>query len=237
MQSAIYAAIASDDDMPATSVGMTIYRNAYRARLLGALKESFERTRQWAGDQAFNAAACHYILKEPPRDWTLDTFGASFPDCLSDLFPEDPELPELAWLEWSMQRAFAAVDGPALSAEALAAAGFEEGDWDHVSFSLRPGTVWRRIETNCADIWLALQNDQALPVVAPCEEGAGLLVWRRGFSPQFRLINRVEVRAIGQVADGATLGEIMSEVLPEQGGLMLATWLSDGLLAEARRNS
>ena len=100
--------IADDDGMAPSSTGMAIYRDAYRGRLLAALETSFERTRRWTGEDTFTAAACHFILTHPPAGWTLDAYGADFPDLLAALFADDPEVAELAWLAWQMSQAFAA---------------------------------------------------------------------------------------------------------------------------------
>lgn len=50
--------------------GLAIYRNAYRARLLDCMRESYDRTWTWMGDEAFSAAACHHLILHPPGNWT-----------------------------------------------------------------------------------------------------------------------------------------------------------------------
>lgn len=233
MQAAFRAAIASpDDDQPLDSIGMTIYRDAYRGRLLNALEVSFERTRQWVGEDPFLAAACHYILSEPPRGWTLDDYGAEFPDALCVLFAKDPEVAELAWLEWHMQRAFAAVESAPLTAESLSSMQLDEQGWDRLRLALRPGVAWRTVTTNCAEIWLALKAGRDLPEATAAEQNAALLVWRQELDPHFRVTDHDEARALASLAQGACLGQIASEVPPEQVGAWLAQWLSDGLLLE-----
>ena len=45
-QRAFVAEITADDELPPSSLGMEIYRTAYRGRLVDALMVSFERTRR-----------------------------------------------------------------------------------------------------------------------------------------------------------------------------------------------
>lgn len=223
---------ASDDDNTQTSTGMAIYRDAYRGRLLTALEVSFERTRRWVGEQPFTGAACHYILTNPPRGWTLDDYGASFPEQLAGLFGDDPEVAELAWLEWHMQRAFAALDAPELTAEVLAAVGYRDQDWARVCFVPATSFVMRRVSTNCTDLWESLTGPEI-----PCEwvkhdPDAYLVVWRRDVSPHYRIIDPEEARALELLTNGATFGDVAAITPPEALGPRLARWLSDGLFSE-----
>lgn len=229
---AFYAEIAAaDDGIPPSSPGMEIYRNAYRGRLLAALETSFERTRAWVGTEAFTAAACHYIIAFPPRGWTLDDYGADFPSILHELFAQDPEVAELAWLEWHMQRAFAAPDGPVLDAAALTCAGYADADWERIRFTMNSGFAGRWIATNCADIWHCHGQDPRGEVPVRTEQRRFLLVWRAGLSPVFRITDATEGMLLEKLAGGAAFGEVATMTDPGTLGPLLRRWLSDGLLA------
>ena len=88
---------------------MAVYHHAYRAQLLGTLRDTFEKSWSWMGDEAFDKAAYAHIEAHPPSSWTLTVYGAGFDRSLAELHPNDPEIAELAWLEWHLRRAF---DGP-----------------------------------------------------------------------------------------------------------------------------
>ena len=49
------------------------------------------------------------------------------------LYPDDPEVPELAWIEGALGEAFVAPDAPALSAADLA-----DIDWDRAVLAFTP---------------------------------------------------------------------------------------------------
>lgn len=231
-QIAFRAEIAADDDAPPSlSPGMAIYRNAYRGRLLEALAVSFERTRRWVGEEPFFAAACHYILTAPPTGWTLDDYGADFPTLLAELFAGDPEVAELAWLEWHRQQAFAAPDRPVLGTRELLAVGYTDGDWDGLTFRVAAGVAMRPIATNCTALWDALGEDEFADFAVADSEGSGLLVWRAGLSPHFRTIMADEWDALNRIAGGAPLGRLAEHEDPAELGAWLARWLADGLFS------
>ena len=236
-QTRFLAEITADDDAPPSSLGMEIYRNAYRARLIGALESGFERTKRWVGDEAFEAAAAHYILTQPPHSWTLDEFGAQFPALLAELFADDPEVAELAWLEWHMQQAFGALDLPELDAVQLGAAGLDEDGWNNLHFTMAAGFAARAVQHELADLWHGLAPDGTARPANPLRAAQHLIVWRHAFRPHFSLLDPAEFAVLERLADGAPLGEAgqvleAHEDSAEQFGQWLATWLSEGLFAD-----
>jgi hypothetical protein len=229
--------IAADDDAPPSSIGMGIYRNAFRARLIGALESGYERTRRWVGDDAFEAAAAHYILTQPPSSWTLDAFGAQFPALLAELFAGDPEVAELAWLEWHMQQAFAAPDLPELDAARLGNAGLAERDWENLRFTMAAGFVTRAVSHDLSGLWVALTPAETVKPENPPHADNHLIVWRRALRPHFRLLEPAEFSALDHLIKGATLGQSGAALEhagrdPEQLGGWLAGWFSEGLFAD-----
>lgn len=228
------AEIAADDEVPPSSLGMAIYRNAYRARLADALAVSFERTRRWVGDEMFDRAAAHYILSRPPQSWTLDAYGTDFPQVLGELFAQDPEVAELAWLEWHLQQAFAAPDRATLTPEALASTGLGEADWEHLRLAPAAGLARRSVSHDLAMLWHALADGQAPDRQLAAAEPAVLLVWRKDLSPHFRLLAPDEFAALEPLLDGASFGEAAGRA-GEEGllrfGQWFAQWLQEGLFS------
>jgi hypothetical protein len=77
--------------------GLAVYLNNYRGQLMTCLSESFATVRAWLGEAAFDAAAAMHIDRLPPHNWTLDAYSLEFPDTIDALYPEDPEVGELAY--------------------------------------------------------------------------------------------------------------------------------------------
>ncbi|MFM9853093.1 MAG: putative DNA-binding domain-containing protein [Sphingomonadaceae bacterium] len=234
----------NDDDLAtpfgaAATPGLSVYRNAYRARLMECLRNSFEKVWSWVGDEAFDAAACHHIILTPPHSWTLDDYGDGFDQTLASLFPGDPEIPDLAWLEWAMQRAFASLDGPVVTPADLTSDAMANCDWDNVTFSFVDSLQTRIITSNCTGIWLALANETDMPELITLEDFAALHVWRKGFSPQFYVADENEHRALTMAMAGDSFGQICEALADHQStdeaiaaaGGMLGRWIGEGMVA------
>lgn len=225
---------ASDEATAPSSLGMEIYRNAYRARLLTALEVSYECTRRWVGEDAFAAAACHYVISHPPHDWTLDRFGAQFPAVLASLFANDGEVAELAWLEWHLQQAFAAPDLPELSGLQLAQAELRDDDWEQLYLTMSAGYAALQVGHDCTGLWQALRDDKLAGfTLTPTNQGM-LVVWRQALIPRFRVLDSDEFTALETLAQGQSFGRVATmagDGGAAQLGGWFAQWLSEGLFA------
>lgn len=223
--------------------GLEVYRNAYRARLISALRAGYERVWTWVGDAAFDAAAAHHLILHPPTSWTLDDAGKGFDVTLAELFPQDPEVAELAWLEWAMQCAFTAADAETLDATGFATrtAGFDEADWASLRLMFAPSLVVQAVRTACADIWRAMAEAGDAPEAVVLDEAATLIVWRDGLQPRFRVLAPDEAEALAAMQRGASLGEVcqsLATMLGEEqasaeAGAILGRWIGDGLIVGA----
>ena len=212
---------------------LAVYHHAYRAQLLDCLRDTFERVWAWLGDTAFEAAARRYIESHPPRSWTLGAYGDNFYRTLSGLYPDDREVAELGWLDWSLRRAFDGRDATPVAAGALS-----NIDWDHAILCLVPTLRMRSISTNCAAIWTALSEKSTPPAAARLHAPMALRVWRKGFAPHFRAVDSIEQRVLLMACDGASFAAICTAIAertesaraPEVAGALLAGWLQDGLI-------
>jgi len=213
--------------------GLAVYHHAYRAQLIASLSDTYEKVWAWLGDDAFEAAASRHVEANPPRSWTLSDYGQAFVQTLADLYPADPEVAELAWLDWSLRRAF---DGP--DATPVDPGALEDVNWDAAVFDFVPTLRLGVLTTNAAAIWSALAEDETPPAAQSLATPAGMRVWRRDLSSQFRSISLDELRALERALAGATFPEICDcatedsspERAHEVAGQMLGQWLLDGIV-------
>jgi Putative DNA-binding domain len=212
---------------------LAVYHHAYRAQLLDSLRDTFERVWAWLGDAGFEAAARGYIESHPPRSWTLSDYGDDFDRILAGLYPDEREVAELAWLDWSLRRAFDGRDATPVTAGALS-----DIDWDRAILCIVPTLRIRSISTNSAAIWTALSEKNAPPAAARLHAPTALRVWRKEFSPHFRAVDSIEQHALLMACDGASFAAICAAIAdrteparaPEVAGSLLAGWLQDGLI-------
>jgi len=106
---------------------LSIYANAFYARLLECLGACFPILKQALGDEVFDSFAFEYLQRYPSRSYTLDRLGENFPRFLEETRPERetagavdwPDfLIDLATLEWTIAKVF---DGPGVEGQPLLA--------------------------------------------------------------------------------------------------------------------
>jgi hypothetical protein len=250
LQDAFLASL-HDDDAPlppgldaTRAAGMAVYRNGYRARLLDVLADSYARTARLVGPDAFHQAAAHHLIAHPPSAWTIDRAGEGFANTCGELFAHDPDVAELAWLEWAMQCAFTAADEAPLTHAGFAAAtaGFDASDWEQLVLVPIAGTALRRVTHDLPRLWRSLADDADQPVVERLEARHWLLVWREGEEAVFALLSDHEGEALKAALHGGTFGDICAglteRLAPEEAaaaaGAILNHWLELRLIGSIR---
>lgn len=221
------------------AAGLEIYRNNYRSALVEALRSTFERTERLVGEASFARAAAHHLITHPPSSWTLDLAGDGFAETCKTLFAKDPEVAELAWLEWSMHLAFVARDAEPLSSETFLAQviGYGEGDWTDLKLDFVPSLALSEVTHDLKSLWSSLSNEAPAPRIIDLAETAMCLVWREGERPVFTTVPLAEGRALSAMLSGATYGEACDMLLASEGsaaiemaGTMLRRWLYEGMV-------
>lgn len=216
---------------------LAIYHNAYRARLVEALRDGYGHTLAYLGDEGFDAAARAYLSAHPSAHPNLRWFGAAFAGWLLGTCMDDPDIGELASLDWALRRAFDAADAPVLGLDELAALPAE--DWSRVGFEFQPSGQRLRLEHNTLAIWQAIDQDLTPPEATRLDRPTELLVWRRELQPHFRSLGSLEASAIDRLMQGvgfAATCEALSAEFPEADiapatGAMLRRWIDEGLLS------
>ena len=228
-----FGAWLRDGDAEAAAPGMRVYQNNYRASLSACLEDGFARTRAWIGDEAFARAMVEHICRVPPSSWTLDAYPRDFPDTLAFLYPDDPEVAELAGLELALAEAFVGLDAAALTqADAV------NIDWDRAILHFAPTLDFRPATTNAHAIWSALVEEKLPPRVENLAGAHALLVWRQDLISRFRLIDAREEQALALARSGLSFADLCAAVVTVEGeaagialaGQWLGRWLADGLL-------
>lgn len=214
-----------------------IYHHAYRARLLDNLRDAFEKTWAYLGDDAFDEAALAFVEARPPVHRNLRWHGAKFPQTLAERFPHDPDIAELALIDWQLRRAFDGPDAEPLAPAALA--GLDAAHWESVGFRFVPTLFLAPLRFNTLTIWHAIDQEQTPPPAAPLPDAAWLLIWRKGWQPHFRTLDSGEYATLSQLHAGASFARVcasLAEQRSEEDATALAAgylgiWLQDGLIA------
>jgi len=220
--------------------GLEIYRNNYRVALVEAIRSTFERTERLVGEDSFRQAAAHHCIAHPPYSWTLDLAGAGFAETCTELFADDPDVGQLAALEWAMGQVFTAADAEPLTIENFAGqtAGFAEEHWSALRFEFMPGLTILETSYDLVQLWSVLDGEGAPAEPILLETPCAVVVWREEERPVFVLRAKWEGEALLAMQRGAPFGEACASVVAALGedngaaeaGAMLARWLADGMV-------
>jgi hypothetical protein len=213
--------------------GLSVYQNNYRVQLVDCLRVSYPHVQSWLGEDNFLAAAITHIDRYPPHAWTLDAYGDNFADTLTLLYPDNPEVHELAWIELALSRAFVAPDAQALTLDALA-----NVDWDSARLQLTPSFAAQVVTTNAADIWSALQRNSQPPEAEMLAAPAAVVVWRRQFTVTLEAVDALEHAALLQLQEHGSFDAVCGLLVEQLGeaegvakaGAWLAGWIDQELL-------
>ena len=230
--------LRSEDESAAARLGVSaeglaVYQNNYRGSLMACLEDSYPHTRAWLGEEAFAAAAADHITRVPPHSWTLDDYAQGLPGSLAETFVYDPEVGELAALEWALAQSFIAGDAAALGVEDLGAV-----NWERAVLRLVPSVRLLDMATNAPAIWSALAADDAPPPEEMSPAIRPLLVWRQEFTCVFRETTEDEREVLPRVAQGLSFAALCEDLVARHGaedgvaraGGLLGQWARDGLL-------
>ncbi len=215
--------------------GLAVYQNNYRVQLVGCLEASYPLLLVHMGAEAFRRVAVTHIDDHPPHAWTLDAYGADFGNTLRDRFPNNPDLHELAWIEWALSEAFVAPDTETLSQDALA-----QLDWDTARLKLNPSLREHVATTNAYALWSALQDGTDVPGSVMLDATGGLVAWRRGFSCRLRQVDAIEFAALSSLRDDDRFASLCDDLVDHLGeelgiakaGALLADWIAAGIVID-----
>lgn len=215
--------------------GLRVYINTYRAQLMACLSGSYATVHAWLGDTAFEAAAATHIDRVPPSSWTLDAYALDFPETVDALYPNDPEVGEIARLERALGLLFTAPDHAPVDTTGLA-----KIDWDNAVFRFAPCLRLLPTTTNAGAVWSAIAHGHAPPAAEMLPTPTGTLVWRDGFTPAFRTLDKDETVVLNRLLRGESFGAVCAHLVHAKGddkgqelaGTYLGQWLHDRIVVE-----
>ncbi|MET3653270.1 DNA-binding domain-containing protein [Dyella japonica] len=218
---------------PRSSFGMTVYQNNYRAQLVSVLEASYPQLHARLGSELFLDAAITHIDRHPPHAWTLDAYGADFEATLRAMLPHNPDVHELAWIEWSLSESFVAPDAAGVSPEQLA-----QIDWDTARLQFSPSLRHRPAITNAAALWSALQQDVEVPESEMLDAPRALITWRQGYTCQLKQVDTDEYAALQSLHHDNRFASLCDELVARLGedtgvtraGELLASWIGAGVV-------
>eukprot|EP01030_Chromulinospumella_sphaerica_P004006 gene4006-3918_t len=223
---------ATPDDL--VTGRLPIYHHAYRARLAEVLADTYAKTFLYMGSDSFDVHARAFAVARPPHTRSLNRYGEGLVEALRTQYPDNPELHELAQLDWDLRTRFDSADVPTLDTAAAQAS----DTWTTRPGVLHPSALLRTITTNVVGVWNAIHTDDDVPEAVALSAPATLLVWRKGHQPHFRTLDAAEAAWVQALQAGASVHDACTALLgsglwqgdPTVLGGWLAQLLDDGLV-------
>lgn len=217
---------------------LSIYRNAYRVRLIEALDDTYPVLHAVLGDEEFAALGEAFVAAQPSVHRSIRWYGGELAPFLARCPPyaEQPIFAELALLEWTLAEVFDAADAEPKPRAALSA--IDPSAWGELRFAFHPSLRRLHLEWNTAAVWQAMSRGEAPPDPVCAEHPVPWLLWRQNLQNYFRSMTADEAAALDSAQRGETFGEIcaaLSDWLPEEeiplrAASLLATWADSGII-------
>jgi hypothetical protein len=160
-----------------SDIGLSIYANAYHARLREALEADHPVLSVYLGDELWAGFCSGYIKAHPSQVRSLRHFGSSVPDWLAanEPFSRHPLIAELAQFERVMMDVFDSADAGRTDWASMQA--LDAQAWPTMRLRFHPSVRLLPQATNAVDVWRALKDEREPPPAQLASSPARLL-WR-----------------------------------------------------------
>ncbi len=244
LQQQMQSAVTAGGPPPAlagNTRGLEVYRTAWRARLIEALRTNYPVLHRVLGDDAFETLADDYMHVHRSQKRSIRWFGHRLPDFVAeriDTLPH-PALADLARMEWAICLAFDAADHTPLRVDQLAA--MPPDAWPNLRFALQPGYALFDLDWSVAPVWRELSEaeDPNQQVAPPERLDNTILIWRRALTPMWRSVAPLEAELLRAIEADENFGQLCARAVTEVGEAdaaatvvgYLQQWVADELLA------
>lgn len=216
---------------------LAVYRHGYRVRLRDALRAEFTGLRSMAG-RRFEAMLDKYIRAHPSEHYNIRWYGAGLAAFLGYAHPwrDQPQLADMARLDWAISVAFDAVDEASASVADLSATPPEA--WPALQLSLQQNLHVLDCRCNADAFRRAADHDQPRPHLSRFERTRQILVWRKDTTVHYRRLDEDEWHVLGIAIRGEPFAALCAGLAAYHGEAtamprmvaILQGWLSAGLV-------
>jgi hypothetical protein len=214
---------------------LAVYVNGYPARVQEAIAECFPAVTHLIGHRATHELVARYLRALVHHSYNVNDVGADLPAFLCDdvLCVRFPFLPDLARLEWAINRAFhahlcAPLD-PALVATWTA------GQWSRAVLRFQPSVTLVCSPWPIRDLWAARETPIEEIDIDLRDRPERVLVRRAGVDVRCESVGRDQAQVLAALMAGRTLGDVSDRLLssdsdPVSVSTWFARWMQQGLI-------
>src|SRR3990167_639304 len=235
----IASEIVSTETLPAIE-RLSIYCNAYQARLLETLASNFSFLHTCLGDDEFYALAAAYINQQPSCFRSIRWYGDRLPEFIkqSDLYKSSQYIHEIAVLDWTMTLVFDAKDAIVIPLEQMT---FIPPDaWADMRFVFHPSVYRFKFHWNVIEFWQSTQTECGSMSLKKYPSPVAWVFWRNELTSHFNSMSKDEAWALDAAMAGSSFSDIcegLCQFMSEDSvaiaaASMLKKWVASGLISE-----
>jgi hypothetical protein len=188
--------------------GLKVYRGNLVFGLIGAMKETYIFTRVLLGENNFNFFCRDFLYQNPSHDSDLILYGKGFGEFLATRMEiaHLAFIPEMARLEWALERVFYAKPEPSLTGEMP-----ENRMESKPRFKNSVRLVQSAYKVHAAWLNFTEKGEAGFEGKMFKKEAESLVIWSDEGSPRVTLVNETFVVWMKEMIEGKTLSLLSKE--------------------------
>ncbi len=217
---------------------LAIYYDAYRLRLIDAVRSDFPALELALGGSDFAQLITEYIAKHPSQHPSLRWFGQKLPTFLRahPVWQQHINMVELAEFEWAQIMAFDAADSTPATLENLRT--LDNTQWLDLKLKFQPSLQIANYFSNTTDVWSALIKDAPQKTTEFFVEKQAWVIWRSELQVVYRPLDKPEAWCLQAFLNNQNFSDICGglcewfpeEQVPLKAVQYLQQWLQGGLI-------
>ncbi len=218
-----------------TETRLGIYEQAFIARLVEALADTYPALKNAVGEGEFAQLTRDFAAHSPPVHFSIRYFGSHWSAFIPTALPgvKGKVLSDLARWEWALSEAFDAADSVALTKADLGR--IEPARWAGLRFRLSPSLRRLCLHSNAVQWWRAASQKAARPTRWRSAKPVEWALWRAQLTTYFRSLPIDEAWALDAIAGGKSFGSMCEGLVqlvdaadaPTRAATLLQQWVRD----------
>lgn len=218
---------------------LQIYHQAYRLRLIDALRNDYSVLENYLSEDEFVTIAQEFIAANPSHHPSLRWFGEKLPAFLRahSHWQTQIHIVELAEFEWAQTMAFDAADTLITTLDDVRA--LQPEQWMSMQIEFHPSLQRLSFYSNTPALWKSLINDETAIAAEISQKFQEWLVWREDLQVVYRPLDNSEAWALDHFLQHKNFADVCGglcewfaeEQVPMQAAQYLQQWIRAGLIA------
>jgi len=219
---------------------LNIYYQAYRLRLIDAMRNDFPALEKYLGEEKFIELANDYITQHPSHNPSLRWLSEHVVKFLRTHHNWNKKLEwqELAAFEWAQVMVFDAPEEATVTIDNIRE--LPPDRWMNLRLVCHPAMQILQCKTNAPECWSSLIKDDKKIEFIRHKEIQNWLIWRDDLQVVYRPLNKPETWALETFSNQQTFADVCNglcewfeeEQVPMQAAQYLQQWIRSGLISE-----